>query len=89
MKTKSIPAIIMLVAGAMACVLGFVYRYESTQFFTMVFTVLIVFYMLGCIVKIIIDKNFPVESDKNEENTEESEETKENINSEEMQDADE
>ena len=89
MKTKTIPVMLMLVAGAMACVLGFVYRYESTQFFTMVFTVLIVFYMLGCIVKIIIDKNFPVESDKNEENTEESEETKENINSEEMQDADE
>lgn len=89
MKTKSIPAIIMLVAGALACILGFVYQYETTQFFTMVLTVLIVFYVLGCIVKIIIDKNFPVESDKNEENTEESEETKENINSEEMQDADE
>ena len=82
MKTKSIPVILMLVAGAMACVLGFVYHYETTQFFTMVFTVLIVFYMLGCIVKIIIDKNFPVESDDKAKNAEETEETKENINSE-------
>lgn len=82
MKTKTIPVILMLVAGAMACVLGFVYRYETTQFFTMVFTVLVVFYMLGCIVKIIIDKNFPVEQSDKESDTEETEETKENINSE-------
>ncbi len=82
MKTKTIPVMLMLVAGAMACVLGFVYRYETTQFFTMVFTVLVVFYMLGCIVKIIIDKNFPVEQSDKESDTEETEETKENINSE-------
>lgn len=82
MKTKTIPVILMLVAGAMACVLGFVYRYEKTQFFTMVLTVLIVFYMLGCIVKIIIDKNFPVGQPKKDGTAEETEEAKENINSE-------
>ena len=82
MKTKTIPVILMLVAGAMACVLGFVYRYETTQFFTMVFTVLIVFYMLGCIVKIIIDKNFPTEQSDKTGDAGETEETKENINSE-------
>jgi len=82
MKTKTIPVILMLVAGAMACVLGFVYRYETTQFFTMVLTVLIVFYMLGCIVKLIIDKNFPVEQPKKDATAEETEEAKENISSE-------
>jgi len=82
MKTKTIPVTLMLVAGAMACVLGFVYRYETTQFFTMVLTVLILFYMLGCIVKIIIDKNFPVEQQKEADTAEETEEAKENINSE-------
>ena len=89
MKTKSIPAILMLVAGAMACVLGFIYHYETTQFFTMVLTVLIVFYMLGCIVKIIIDKNFPVEKAEKAKPAEETEETKENINSEDEETADE
>ena len=82
MKTKTIPVIIMLIAGALACVLGFVYHYETTEFFTMVLTVLIVFYVLGCIVKIIIDKNFPVEETKEMEEAEKSEEMKENINSE-------
>lgn len=82
MKTKSIPVILMLIAGALACILGFVYRYETTQFFTMVLTVLVIFYMLGCIVKIIIDKNFSVESTKESEQSEETREMKENINSE-------
>ena len=82
MKTKTIPVIIMLVAGALACILGFVYNYGTTEFFTMVLTVLIIFYVLGCIVKIIIDKNFPVEKAKGAGETEESEEMKENINSE-------
>ena len=89
MKTKSIPAILMLLAGAIACVLGFIYHYETTQFFTMVLTVLIVFYVLGCIVKIIIDKNFPVEEAEKADTAEETEETKENINSEGEEETDE
>ena len=81
MKTKSIPATLMLVAGAIACVLGFIYQYETTQFFVMVLTVLVVFYMFGCIIKIVIDKNFAEVGETMEEATEESEETKENIES--------
>mgnify|MGYP003292594886 CR=1 FL=1 len=89
MKTKSIPVILMLVAGALTCILGFVYQYETTQFFTMVLTVLVIFYMLGCIVKIIIDKNFSAESAKESNQSEETRETKENINSESEENADE
>lgn len=89
MKTKSIPVTLMLVAGAIACVLGFVNQYDTTSFFTMVLTVLIIFYILGCIVKIIIDKNFSEASMKKEETSEESEETKENIESEGEEKADE
>ena len=79
----------MLVAGALTCILGFVYQYETTQFFTMVLTVLVIFYMLGCIVKIIIDKNFSAESAKESNQSEERRETKENINSESEENADE
>lgn len=82
MKTKSIPVILMLMAGALACVLGFVYHYETTEFFTMVLTVLLIFYILGCIVKIIIDKNFLIKTTDKSGDTEETEEMKENINSE-------
>lgn len=89
MKTKSIPAILMLLAGALACILGFMYQYETTKFFAMVLIVLVVFYMLGCILKIVIEKNFLVESANESDETEELEEAKENINSESEENADE
>ena len=90
MKTKSIPVTLMLVAGAIACVLGFVNRYDTTDFFVMVLMVLVVFYILGSIIKVIIDKNFSeVTDDERAEETEESEKMKENIESESEEKADE
>ena len=81
MKTKSIPVILMLVAGAIACVVGLLNQYDTTDFFAMVLIVLVVFYIFGNIVKVIIDKNFSEVALKTE-TSEESEEMKENIGSE-------
>lgn len=58
MKTKPIPAIIMLVAGFVACIAGMNAHMEVADFLKMLLIVLIVFYVLGCIVKQIVDKNF-------------------------------
>ncbi len=61
MKTKSIPAFIMLLAGAIACIAGIASHLEVAGFVKMLLIVLIVFYFLGCIVKIILDSNFKEE----------------------------
>ena len=74
MKTKSIPAIIMLTAGCIACIVGITGYMETEQFMKMLFVVLIVFYFFGCIVKIILDKNF---QEMKEETTEGEESTEE------------
>ena len=58
MKTKSVPAIIMLSAGFIACIAGMYAHMEVAGFMKMLLIVLIVFYILGCIVKVILDKNF-------------------------------
>lgn len=58
MKTKQIPAIIMLVAGFIACMAGMNAHMEVADFLKMLLIVLVVFYVLGCIVKQIVDKNF-------------------------------
>lgn len=58
MKTKTIPAIIMLTAGLVACIAGIIGHMEIVAFTKMLFIVLIVFYVLGIIVKVILDKNF-------------------------------
>lgn len=59
MKRKAIPAIIMLIGGFCSCVIGILNHMDSAAYIKMLFIVLIIFYILGCIVKIIIDKNFP------------------------------
>lgn len=58
MKTKPIPAIIMLVAGVIACAAGIIGRMELLDFTKMLLIVLVVFYIFGCVAKLIIDRNF-------------------------------
>ena len=89
MKTKSIPAFLMLLAGAIACILGIVNGYETMEFITMLLVVLCIFYFIGCIVKIVIDKNFQGMDEQVQDEQEESEEAKENIESTEEKAADE
>lgn len=75
MKTKPIPAIIMLTAGLVACITGIVKHIEVLQFMKMLLIVLILFYILGCVVKEVLDRNFKEMSE--EETTEGAEETEE------------
>ena len=58
MKTKPIPAIVMLVAGLVACIAGMAGHMETGRFVKMLLVVLIV--------KLLIDKNF---KDMEEETT--------------------
>lgn len=63
MKTKPIPAIIMLTAGFVTCVVGIVQHFSFGTYVKTLFLVLIGFYLLGCIVKLVIDKGFRVMDD--------------------------
>lgn len=54
-KTRMIPPLLMLVAGAITSIITYVYNYEiKVMLFTLLF-VLIVFYILGVVVKRILD----------------------------------
>lgn len=77
MKTKTIPAIIMLTAGLIACIAGIIGHMDIVEFTKMLFIVLIIFYGLGSIVKIIIDSNF---KEMQEEEATEGEEASEEEN---------
>ena len=67
MKTKQVPAIIMLVAGFITCIISIVQHMEFGDFVKTLFIVLICFYILGGIVKIILDKNFAPEEKETQE----------------------
>lgn len=58
MKTKAVPAMIMLTAGLIDCILSIYCRLSLWRFTWQLLVVLIIFYFLGCIVQLILDKNF-------------------------------
>lgn len=58
MKTKPIPSVIMLIAGGIRCVAGAIYKEDTTSFLWSLILTMILFYILGIIVKIVLDKNF-------------------------------
>lgn len=78
MKTKQIPAIIMLTAGLVMSIAGVINRMEAVEFLKTLIIVLVVFYVLGCIAKLILDKNFKEEGkEATEEAVEEAAEAEE------------
>jgi phosphotransferase system glucose/maltose/N-acetylglucosamine-specific IIC component len=86
MKTKNIPAIIMLVAGFIDCILAIVYHLSLWEFTRQLLLVLIIFYLIGCVVQIVVDINFkPMEETEGQENAAETEEGSTEENAEEEQ----
>ena len=78
MKTNSIPAMIMLAAGLIACIAGIRAHMDVTDFMIMLLIVLFIFYFLGCIVKIVLDKYFVEKQDEETTDGEEPQEGEEN-----------
>lgn len=83
MKTKQIPAVIMLIAGLVTSIAAILSHMETVQFLKILVVVLIIFYVAGCIVKVILDRNFKeeveeagseTEAEENEMSVEENEE---------------
>lgn len=63
MKTRSVPAIVMLTAGAVTCVVGIAQHFSFGTYVKTLFFVLVGFYLLGCIAKLVIDKGFHIMQD--------------------------
>ncbi len=57
MKTKPIPAMVMLTAGFAFCVIAIVNDYSFSFLIRTLFWVLIGFYVLGYVIKIVLDRN--------------------------------
>ena len=75
MKTKDVPAIVMLLAGGVYCAIGIRYQIPLMQFTMQLLAVLIIFWILGGIVRMVLDK-FMVEMADKEENKDEETEDK-------------
>lgn len=57
MKTNGVPAIVMLLAGFTDCIIAIRTHMTLESFTRQLFLVLLIFYVIGCIVKLILDRN--------------------------------
>lgn len=76
METKNIPSIVMLLAGLVTSIVMYRNEYDLNTTLKMVLLVFFLFYILGCLVKRLLDKFCPLKTEEEEENEgEESEKT--------------
>lgn len=55
MKTKCVPAIMTLSAGLIDCIISIYYHLDSFSFLKRLLLVLVLFYLIGCILQLILD----------------------------------
>ena len=67
MKTKNIPSIIMLLAGAITSIITYFNAYTVRRMLFTLLVVLVIFYILGLIVKGIMDYFISVKEDKKDD----------------------
>ncbi len=73
MKTKDVPAIIMLLAGGVYCLFGIIYKIPLMEFLIHLLIILLVFWMFGGIIRMILDRFMGEIVVKEEEDLENSE----------------
>lgn len=68
MKTKHIPAMVMLLGGSVACVVSYINHYNLREMLVALMTALLVFLILGVIIRLIFDSfKMPDEDKVNDE----------------------
>ena len=63
MNTKPVPAIVMLITGFITCIVSICQHDSFGKFVKTELLVLVIFYLFGCIIKLVLDKGFEVMQD--------------------------
>lgn len=58
MNTKSMPAILALIAGFVTCIISFIQRVDTVVFAKKFIIVCIIFFAIGTVIRIVIQMNF-------------------------------
>ena len=84
MNTRNIPALVMLTAGLVAGIVMFRMHYSLYTMSWVILLVFAVFYVLGCLIRLMLDK-FGMQQEKKKEAEQEGEATQETGQQEERQ----
>lgn len=71
MKTNYVPAIVMLLAGGVYCLFGIYYQIPLMDFCVQLLIVLIIFWMVGGIIRMVLDRFMGEIEEKDKKETEE------------------
>lgn len=67
MNTKQIPGLITLIAGLITCIISIVCQIEVVSFLKSMIWVIIIFYIIGGIIKLVLDKYVPMKDEEEEQ----------------------
>ncbi len=93
MNTKSLPAVLALIAGFATCIMSFVQHVDTVVFAKRFIIICIIFFAIGTVISVIIQMNFKdmsddkTESEENENSEEDSEAKEDTDKSEETETA--
>ena len=63
---RNLPAIITLVAALIACIVTFIYRYDLTKALIIILVAAVVFFILGCMVRMLLNRFLNPEKEDSE-----------------------
>ena len=71
MKFRNLPSIIALVSGLFVCIITLMYQYPVEQVLWILVMVMVIFYLIGLMLRKIINKTFEEQSisDENDDNS--------------------
>lgn len=89
MNTKRIPAVVMLLAGAVACITTYINHYSLEDMLMVLLITLVAFLIIGVAIKLILDSfDITKDEDKVDDEGEVVEKNAEDFDEEEMQQSD-
>lgn len=72
-KIKYIPAILSLMAGLIASIIAITSHYDTLHIMIIILAALLIFFIVGSIVRAVFEKNFVIKEEENKEDSETSE----------------
>ena len=71
MKFRNLPSIIALVSGLFVCIITLMYQYPVEQVLWILVMVMVIFYLIGLVIRKILNKTFEEQSisDENDDNS--------------------
>jgi len=66
METKRIPALVMLLGCSVAAIMSYINHYSLEKMLKTILVALIIFLIIGCVIKVLFDKYIPIVEEASE-----------------------